>query len=94
MEDRLLDIVIIWAPVVLLVLSVINACTEHYTKFNGVLRVVMAVIERLSFLASRRSGAVLKRPLTSVVPDPALERMADVRKRLEAMARLKEAGHR
>jgi hypothetical protein len=90
MEDRLLDIVTIWAPAVLIVLSAVNACTKHYTRFNGVLRVILEVVERLSFLASRQTGRSTKPLLSSVEPDPSIERGEHVRKQLKEMAERKK----
>ena len=91
MEDRLLDIIPIWAPAVLIVLSAINACTKHYTRFNGILRIVMAVIERLSFLASKQTGHCTKPPLSSIGPNPALERQEHVKEQLRRMAERKKS---
>jgi len=89
--EQFLDIVTLWAPPVLLVLSVINALTKHYTKFSGILRIVMAVIERLSVLASRQTGRKFKVLGASVRPDPILERMTDVQKQFEELAKRKTA---
>ena len=91
--EQFLDIVTLWAPAVLLVLSVVNSLTEHYSKFNGILRLVMAVIERLSVLASKETGRRFKAPGASVKPDPIMERMADVKKQFEDLAKRK-AAHR
>jgi len=90
MEEKLLDIVTLYAPVTLVVLSIVNSLTVHYTKFNGVLRIVMAVIERLSFLASKRSGAKFKAPGKSIPPDPIVERIYDVEKQLKHLAEQKK----
>jgi hypothetical protein len=92
MEDKILDAITVWAPIALIVLSAINACTQHYTRFNGIIRLVMAIVERLSFLASKNTGKLLKAPLANVGPNPAMERMQDVEKQLKAMAKRKKVG--
>jgi hypothetical protein len=87
MDPRILDVITLYVPVVIAVLSAINMATQHYTKFNGILRVIMAVIENLSVLASKNTGKTLKPPMVSIPPDPCLDRMASVKKQLEEMAK-------
>lgn len=94
MEDKVLDIITIWAPAVLIVLSAINSVTKHYTRFNGGLAIIMEIIERLSFLASKRTGQTWKAPFLNVPPDPTMERMADVEERLRRMAEIKKRSRR
>lgn len=90
MSEQILNIITLWAPPVLLLLSIVNSVTKHYTKFNGILRIVMAVIERLSFLASQNSRSKLKVPGSNVQPDPTMEKMREYEKQFKEMARLKK----
>ena len=91
MPDVALEVITVWAPIAMLVLSVVNTLTKHYTKFNGWLRVVMSVVERLSFLASKGTQKRIKTPGSSVEPDPILERIIDAQKQFEDMAKRKES---
>lgn len=55
-------------PIVVLVASVVNAFTEHYSHHGGVARALLAAVERLSFLSSNGVSGKLKLPLTSKPP--------------------------
>lgn len=94
MDDKILDIITLYAPVALIILSAINAATKHYTKFNGLLKILMGVIERLAVLSSKNTRGRFKMPGTSVEPDADIERMQYVQKQLEAMAKRKETYRR
>lgn len=60
-----------WAPVLVLVASVVNAFTEHHSKQPSWLKGIFAAIERLSVITSKGTPGVLKAPLTDKVPDDA-----------------------
>ena len=94
MEDKLIEIIALWAPAVLIVLSAINSCTKHHTKFHGILRVILLVVERLSFMASRQTGMTTKPIFSDVGPDPVIEREANVKEQLKRMAKGKKARRR
>lgn len=84
----------VWIPIAMLILSLANSSTKHYTKFNGIIRAMMAFLERLSFLTSKYSAPVFKLPGTSVLPSSTIERVADVDKQLKRLAKLKKIGGR
>lgn len=91
MSQDVIDIITLWAPPVILILSVVNSLTKHYTRFNGILRIVLQVVERLSFLASKQTGKRVKLVGKSIKPDPILERLADVEEQFKRMAKIKKA---
>jgi hypothetical protein len=93
MDEKVLDYITIYAPAAIAILSAINALTKHYTKFNGILKIIMELIERLSVLSSKNTRGRFKMPGTSVSPDVDIERLEhyrNVKKQLEAVAKRKE----
>ena len=94
MSEQVFDIITLWAPSVLLILSIDNTLTKHYTKFNGVLRIVMSIVERISFLASKQTGRKLKAPGSSVIPSPVLEKLADYESLLKSIRKNRRANEK
>lgn len=84
MDQNILDLITVWAPIVLVLLSIVNSVTKHYTKFNGWIRIVMLIVERASFLASKNAPKRIKAPGTSLPPDQTMEHMREFQDRLRS----------